>query len=278
MMKIFSGSLNSKIIDTNESMVDLFYSTLMLLNSKAHSAVCLSNMKEENQHCDTETGICSPADLGDFNPQAAQPSDKEIIYVGDPMCSWCWGISNHLKELKSHYPQYKFSIVVGGLRPGGGEAWDDQMKEFLKHHWDDVHQRSGQPFGYTLFEKEDFNYDTEPACRAVVASRKWMKENDLVFFEAVSRKFYVNNEDPSETEFYRSICEELNIPFNEFSKSFESDEAKYNTHQEFQLNRQWGVKGYPTVLFKSKEELYQINHGYTEFEQMKLVIDKIVAG
>jgi len=193
------------------------------------------------------------------------------------MCSWCYGISNHLKKLKIHYSEFKFSIVVGGLRPRGDEAWDDQMKSFLRHHWEEVTERSGQPFGYSLLEKDAFNYDTEPPCRAVVASRKWMKENDLEFFESVSRKFYVDNEDPTEAEFYRSICREFNIPFDEFLKDFKSDEAKYDTNLEFQLNRQWGVKGYPTVLFKSKDQLYQINHGYTEFKQMQLVIEKILS-
>ncbi|KOF01745.1 hypothetical protein OB69_15465 [Roseivirga seohaensis subsp. aquiponti] len=234
-------------------------------------------MKEEKSFCDPETGECTPSELGEFKAKPELNTDNEIIYVGDPMCSWCWGISNHLKTLKSEYPQFKFSIVVGGLRPGGGEAWDDEMKKFLKHHWEEVTKRSGQPFGYSLFDKESFNYDTEPPCRAVVASRKWMGENELQFFESVSRKFYVDNEDPNESEFYRSICQEFNIPFEQFKQIFESDETKYSTHQEFQLNRQWGVKGYPTVLFKSGNQLFQINHGYTEFEQMQFVIEKILS-
>ncbi|KYG85218.1 hypothetical protein AWW67_16025 [Roseivirga seohaensis] len=234
-------------------------------------------MKEEKSFCDPETGECTPSELGEFKAKPELNTDNEIIYVGDPMCSWCWGISNHLKTLKSEYPQFKFSIVVGGLRPGGGEAWGDEMKKFLKHHWEEVTKRSGQPFGYSLFDKESFNYDTEPPCRAVVASRKWMGENELQFFESVSRKFYVDNEDPNESEFYRSICQEFNIPFEQFKQIFESDETKYSTHQEFQLNRQWGVKGYPTVLFKSGNQLFQINHGYTEFEQMQFVIEKILS-
>ena len=234
-------------------------------------------MKEENPNCDPQTGECTPADLGAFEPTKETVTDKEIIYVGDPMCSWCWGISNHLQSLKAHYSQFKFSIVVGGLRPGGGEAWDDKMKAFIKHHWDEVNQRSGQPFGTALFERENFNYDTEPPCRAVVAARQWVGDNELAFFEAVSRKFYVDNEDPGDVEFYRSICQAFNIPFNEFVSAFESEEVKYQTHQEFQLNRQWGVRGYPTVLFKSKDQLYQINHGYSEFDQMKNVIEKILA-
>ncbi|PIQ47295.1 MAG: DsbA family protein [Cytophagales bacterium CG12_big_fil_rev_8_21_14_0_65_40_12] len=233
-------------------------------------------MKVENQSCDPETGICAPAELAESPSEIKKEADKEIIYVGDPMCSWCWGISNHLKALKEYYPEFGFSIIVGGLRPGGGEAWDDNMKAFLRHHWQEVTARSGQPFGYQLFEREEFNYDTEPSCRAVVASRQWMEDNELAFYEAVSRKFYVDNEDPTESEFYRSICEQFDIPFDVFLAIFESDQCKYETHQEFQLNRQWGVRGYPTVLFKIKDQLYQINHGYTEFDQMKSVIEKIL--
>ena len=29
--------------------------------------------------------------------------DKEIIYVGDPMCSWCWGFSPVLKRIEAEY-------------------------------------------------------------------------------------------------------------------------------------------------------------------------------
>lgn len=234
-------------------------------------------MKLENLFCDPITGECLPADLGKHKQVTIMETDKEIIYVGDPMCSWCWGISNHLKELKAYFPQFRFSIVVGGLRPGGGDTWDNEFKSFLKHHWKEVTERSGQPFGYDLFEREEFKYDTEPPCRAVVAARNWVGEDELSFYEAVSRKFYVGNEDPNESSFYQSICEQFNIPFAEFLSFFESDEVKYATNQEFQLNRQWGVKGYPTVIFKLKDQLFQINHGYTEFEVMKSKVEKIIA-
>ena len=232
-----------------------------------------------DEFCDSETGECKPADLTSGKKKTEFEDGKEIIYVGDPMCSWCWGISNHLKSLKEHFPQYKFTIVVGGLRPGGGDPWNDEMKGFLKHHWEEVNKRSGQPFGYKLFDLEYFNYDTEPPCRAIVAGRKWTTQNnELAFFEAVTRKFYVDNEDPAENEFYRSICKEFLIPFDEFIKDFNNPITKSKTYAEFQLNRQWGVTGYPTVLFVNKEELFKINYGYREFEGMKEAIEKIVAG
>ena len=62
----------------------------------------------------------------------------------------------------------------------------------------------------------------------------------------------------------------------EFNQAFNSDEIKAKTYNEFQTNRQWGVTGYPTVLFKNQEELFKINYGYSEFSAMKEAIDIIV--
>lgn len=85
---------------------------------------------------------------------------------------------------------------MGGLRAGGVDEWNTDFKNFLKHHWEEVAQRSGQPFGYTLFEKDSFNYDTEPACKAIVTVRAIDSSKALPFYELVQHSFYVKNKDP----------------------------------------------------------------------------------
>lgn len=229
--------------------------------------------------CD-ENGVCSPADLNGTSSKIDAPSGISIIYVGDPMCSWCWGISNHLKNIKDIYGKkdIDFEIVLGGLRPGGGDPWDDQMKDFLKHHWEEVNKRSGQPFGMKLFNRQYFNYDTEPSCRAVMFAKENLdRDKVLLFFEEVQRKFYVENQDPGEPEFYQSICEDFAVPFELFEKQFASDQLKANTKKDFVLNREWGVKGYPTVLLKKEDQLFLVANGYATFELMSERIDKLIS-
>lgn len=234
-----------------------------------------------NSYCDPETGICTPSSLEELASIGTDPEGNktEIIYVGDPMCSWCWGISPDLVKLRDHYrkEQVAFRILVGGLRPGGGDPWDDQMKSFLKHHWQEVNQRSGQPFGYDLFEKENFNYDTEPSCRALVATRSMVKDDELEFFEAIQRKFYVESQDPNETSFYSSICDEFKINFGDFVSRFESDEVKHETTNEFNLNRSWGVRGYPSVLLLHNDQLHQIAYGYSTFDRMRELVENVMS-
>lgn len=230
--------------------------------------------------CDPETGICTPSSLKELTEIGSKShSHQEIIYVGDPMCSWCWGISPTLIQLRDHFAQEKiaFRVLSGGLRPGGGDQWNDEMKNFLRHHWEEVSQRSGQPFGYGLFDLADFNYDTEPACRAVVAARPLVREKEMEFFEAVQRKFYVASQDPGKSSFYSGICDQFSVNFGEFLERFESEEVRIETHEEFQLNRQWGVKGYPTVLFLNDDQLYMIAHGFAALEEMTDRINEILS-
>jgi len=60
------------------------------------------------------------------------------------------------------------------------------MKSFLRHHWQEINTRSGQPFSYDLLELESYDYDTEPACRAMVAYRSLKQANDLEFLSPFS--------------------------------------------------------------------------------------------
>lgn len=234
-----------------------------------------------NPYCDPETGICTPSSLEELYTigQGKLSGKTEIIYVGDPMCSWCWGISPDLIKLRDHYrtKEVGYRVVVGGLRPGGGDPWNDQMKDFLKEHWGHVTERSGQPFGYRLMELDDFDYDTEPSCRAVVAARPMVGDEEMEFFEAVQRKFYVDSEDPKDPAFYESICKQFSINFEKFKERFNSEELRYETREEFMLNRQWGMQGYPTIILLHHDELFLIAHGFATFDQMKAQIEKTIS-
>lgn len=233
-----------------------------------------------NPYCDPKTGICTPSSLEELQMigNNTLTEKTEIIYIGDPMCSWCWGISPALIKLRDHYrsKEVGFRVVVGGLRPGGGDPWNQEMKDFLREHWGHVTEKSGQPFGYELMDKEDFNYDTEPSCRAIVAAKPLVGDQEMEFFEEVQRKFYVESEDPGALLFYESICEKFNMDFSEFSQRFESEEVRYETRNEFMLNRQWGVQGYPSIVLLHRDQLFLVAHGYATLADMKAQIEKTI--
>jgi putative protein-disulfide isomerase len=238
----------------------------------------MSKTRKIEVSCDPETGLCRIPELSsNSNSIMDWKTDEEIIYIGDPMCSWCWGISPQLNALQRYGQQVgiPFTLVMGGLRPGGGDQWNSELKDTLKHHWEEVNKRSGQPFGFDLFKLENFNYDTEPACRAVVTIRTIEPQKALSFLELVQHSFYVESNDPKEVAFYEPICKKLAINFTEFSQKFSSNEIKDATQKDFAQNRQWGVSGFPSVVYRKKDQLYFIARGYSTYETMKEALETI---
>lgn len=224
-------------------------------------------------NCDSETGICNlpESSAGAASPIPGSACVPTVRYIGDPMCSWCWGISPVLKEVEAYCRSRNvgFSVHVGGLRPGGGDEWSTSFKNFLRLEWENIRRVTGQPFGFTLLDKAEFNYDTEPACRAVVAMSELLgqRERDsqalLTFFSGIQRQFYVDGADPSETEFYRDLCVEAGIPYEEFVEVFHSVRAKAATVQEFQRCRSWGIRGFPSIVLELNGQITPLASGYT---------------
>lgn len=150
--------------------------------------------------CDPVKGTCQ---LPDFkSTETAVPAIRNgvaVHYIGDPMCSWCWGISPTVSKVMAFCEAegIEFSMTMGGLRAGGGDPWNTAFKDFLHNEWRHIAQVTGQPFGFTLLDAAHFDYDTEPACRAVMTVQLLQTRKNLApsialkFFSAIQRKFYV---------------------------------------------------------------------------------------
>ncbi len=227
--------------------------------------------------CDPTTGSCLlPDEPSDAQQQPTTPSDVVIRYVGDPMCSWCWGISPVVKKLAEYCEQHSLSFVMtmGGLRAGGGDAWNSAFKAFLREEWRHIQKTTGQPFGFSLLEAAQFNYDTEPACRAFATATLLLVERGLPssaalpFLAASQYKFYVDGQDPKTVAFYRDICDQVGLPFEEFSQTFTSQQAREAVSQDFALCRQWGVRSFPTLLLERRGEISLLSSGYVDTETL----------
>ena len=119
-----------------------------------------------------------------------------LIYVGDAMCSWCYGFAQPLDALLAD-PQdaapLRLSLVMGGLRPFTTDAIAPERADELAGHWHRVAEASGQPFAqtpHTALHLPGFVYDTEPAARATVTVRSLFPQHVWRYFKAVQHAFY----------------------------------------------------------------------------------------
>lgn len=226
-------------------------------------------------NCNPETGACElPFVAHDSLPKAAEMA-ATVRYVGDPMCSWCWGLSPVLKQIAEHCSQegIGFSVTMGGLRAGGGDPWNNAFKDFLRKEWNHIASVTGQPFGYGILEAPDFDYDTEPACRSIAIAQVLLKQHGernptaLDFFTAVQRKFYVDGVDPKEVDFYKSVCAEVGIDFKEFSMLFNSPRGQQAVLNHFTQSREWNVRAFPTLILEVNGQFVPIASGYVKAQE-----------
>lgn len=204
--------------------------------------------------------------------------ERILWYVADPMCSWCWGFSPVISEIKKKYNnKINISLLLGGLRPGTTEPISDDSRNEIFHHWRQVHERTRQPFIFEGALPEGFIYDTEPPSRAVLAVAETNPEKTFTFFHVLQEAFYAKKIDITREDALVELAGQFEINTDDFRKNFQSDEVKKKTVAHFKQARQAGVQGFPTCVLQNKSEQKLLNSGFQEFSELEPVIDNWLA-
>lgn len=198
-----------------------------------------------------------------------------LIYVGDPMCSWCYGFGHEIEDVITELGEdVQLEMVMGGLRPYDTQTMTD-LKDFLTDHWNDVHEASGQPFQYGILDTE-LIYDTEPSCRAVMIVRELQPSTVMAYFHKVQTAFYAENKNPHLTNTYADIAVSMGLNRETFVKKFESKEYKALIKNDFLRASQLGVRSFPTVLLSVKGKTKVVSAGYSKAKKVIENIRKII--
>jgi len=194
----------------------------------------------------------------------------ELIFVLDPMCSWCWGFHPIIETLrKDHSHQYKFSLVVGGLRTTGQMTWDAQNKAYLKTNWDAVNKTTGQPFSSKLLNKTTFDYNTYPSCKATVTVRElWGEVAAFNYFADIQKAFYAEGHDITSLEILTAYVKQDKEAFRTF---YTSERAEVLMQHDFSKARSMGANAFPSIVKIDKDGHMVCINGYRNIEEVLAV-------
>ncbi len=204
-----------------------------------------------------------------------------LIYVGDAMCSWCYGFAAPLDELLADpgdAAPLQMALVMGGLRPFTTETIAPERADEIAGHWHRVAEASGQPFAqapHTALHLPGFVYDTEPAARATVTVRSFWPQHVWRYFKAVQRAFYAEGRNVVDPAVLADIAEALGLPLADFSKAFASQKMRDATTQDFQQSQAWGIRGFPTLVAEHGDHLHLVGSGYMPIETLRERIQSV---
>ncbi|MEW6332311.1 MAG: DsbA family protein [Pseudomonadota bacterium] len=203
-----------------------------------------------------------------------------LWYFADPMCSWCWGFAPVIAAIRERYAErMQIALMLGGLRPGTTEAMTPKLREEILHHWHEVQRMTGQPFAFEGAMPGGFVYDTEPPSRAVIAVGEIDAAAVFPYFKSVQEAFYAHGRNVVLADTLAELAQQHNIGSAAFLDRFHSDEIRQKTRTHFEITRQSGVRGFPTVLLQDGTGTsgLLLTHGYRPYAELQPAIERWLA-
>ncbi len=201
-----------------------------------------------------------------------------LLYFADPMCSWSWGFAPVIERLvASAGDSLSVRPVMGGLAPGAFQPLSTPTKVEMRHHWEQARQQTGQTFDFEFFEREGFIYDTEPACRAVVAVRKLRPQATLGYLARVHEAFFAEGANPTDLWVLRTLAAEQGVDRDQFAACMEELDTYEETRADFDMSRELGVAGFPTLLGLGGDRPRVICQGFMPLDGILDQLDRITS-
>ncbi|TBV00060.1 DsbA family protein [Stutzerimonas kirkiae] len=190
-----------------------------------------------------------------------------LIYVMDPMCSWCWGFEPVLQHLASQAERagVGLQLVVGGLRREC-EVMDPGGRERTLGYWRSVRESTGQSFNFETGLPPGLVYDTEPACRALVVARGMDAGSAWPLARRLQQAFYQEGQDITRAQVLLELATRQGLCRETFASRFDGLEAREETQRDFAWAQNLGIAGFPTLLARRQGGYALLTNGYQSAE------------
>jgi len=193
-----------------------------------------------------------------------------LLYVVDPMCSWCWGFTGVRSEVSSEFPDLKWQLVMGGLAPDSDEPMDEATKSYVQDAWRAVAQRTGAEFNHDFWTECAPRRSTYPSCRAVIVAGELGKSEEML--AAVQRAYYQEARNPSDTETLTALAADIGLDPAAFEAALGSPETQTKLEGDFALRGAIGAYSFPSVGLLDGEEAQLIATGWCDAQALASAI------
>jgi putative protein-disulfide isomerase len=190
-----------------------------------------------------------------------------LYYIGDPMCSWCWGFAPVLERVRAAIPEeVRLRYVMGGLAADTNEPMPEDVRAYVQGAWRAVSEQTGALFNWDFWNRCRPRRSTYPACRGVLCAAAQREEAGPLYFEAVQRAYYTEARNPSEPETLVALSREIGLDADRFALDLVSPETERRLQEDFTLRRRLGVRQFPTLVLGRETGYTPLVVGYMDAE------------
>ena len=198
-----------------------------------------------------------------------------LLYIHDPMCSWCWGFNSTWKKVKDSLPSsISIQYILGGLAPDSSEPMPIEMRKYIQTNWSKIEQKiSGVKFNYDFWDNCTPKRSTYPACRAVIAVKNQNPDLEQTIIKLIQQAYYVNAKNPSDDSTLIELAKTLDIDIKQFTADLNSNQTQQQLLDDIALMQTLGVSSFPSLVLKIGTDLKSINIDYNDVD---LILAQII--
>lgn len=184
----------------------------------------------------------------DSDPEAV----RDIFYILDPMCSWCWAFRRSWRALMNDLSdRTRIQLVMGGLAPDSDEPMPEEMRQYLQSTWENIEQRTGARFNFEFWERNTPRRSTYPACRAVLAAARQRRSAKYEMVEAIQHAYYLEARNPSDRGVLVDLAAELGLNPGQFESDLDSEDLELELKENLNFVRSLGIQGFPAIVWRA---------------------------
>jgi putative protein-disulfide isomerase len=194
-----------------------------------------------------------------------------LIYVHDPMCSWCWGFAPVFDRLLSDLPDgVKVRRILGGLASDSDVPMPHSVREYVQGQWRRIQREiPGTEFNFDFWTRCSPRRSTYPACRAVIAARQQGAESDPIMTRAIQRAYYLEARNPSDPGTLADLAGTMGLDAGEFARDLASAETDRTLRAEIAEVRALGIRGFPSLVLERGRMRWMVPVHYTDHRPMR---------
>ncbi len=187
-----------------------------------------------------------------------------LIYIMDPMCSWCWAFSPQLKAVQARFRDLPVSYIMGGLAPDCADPMPESLAQQIQSTWHQIESRTGTAFNHDYWHLNRPRRSTYDACRAVIAATRIQADAQAPMIEAIQQGYYLQAKNPSDRSVLVELAQRINLDPALFRQYLGDEMTQGMLQQHLAIKDSLGVQGFPTLMLQKGEELHCLSAGYRQ--------------
>ena len=196
-------------------------------------------------------------------------SMRRVLFVSDPLCSWCWAMADAVDEVRRRFAgRVEFDLMMGGINTAATLPLVPAMQPRFVELWRNVAAVTGQRFALRLPADDAFVYNSVPACRAVATARLLSGEPPFAYLHALQSAFFLDAMSITRLDVQTALAEQLGFAGGRFADVYRLESTATALRTEMAAARGHGTNALPSVLTETEDGRRLLAGGYVDADML----------